>query len=119
MLPEKPADLTGKNCPTVQNNRYTRDDHSFSSYQTYALIHEFMHFYLQSHSLTGVTHPCEQYGLNGCVGLKPLHALHNPSSYQNYVASKLPMNNDISNGKKRPRVWRFYSAVETFFANPC
>lgn len=86
MLPEKPTDLTGRNCPTVQGNRYNGNDLTVSSYQTYALIHEFMHFYLQSHSLTGVTHPNEQYGLNGCVSLSPLHALHNPSSYQNYIA---------------------------------
>ena len=87
-LPERPADLTGRNCPTVQDNRYNGDDFTFSYYQTYALIHEFIHFYLQTHSLSGVTHPCEQYNLNGCVSLTPLHSLHNPSSYQNYIASK-------------------------------
>ncbi|KAL8830042.1 MAG: hypothetical protein Q9191_001659 [Dirinaria sp. TL-2023a] len=67
MLPEKPTDLTGRNCPTVRDNRYNGNDRTVSSYQTYALIHELMHFYLQSHSLTGVTHPNEQYGLNGCA----------------------------------------------------
>lgn len=85
-LPEKPADLTGRKCPTVQDNQYKGDDINVSVYQTYVLIHELIHFYLQSHSLTGVTHPCEQYHLNGCVSLTPLHSLHNPSSYQNYVA---------------------------------
>lgn len=58
------------------------------AYQSYVLIHEIMHFYLQTHSLSGTTIPPEQYSLNGCVGLSPLHSLHNPTNFQIYMASK-------------------------------
>ena len=89
-MPEKPPDLTGRHCPTTQQNHFQGDGFEFTFYQTYALIHELIHFYLQSHSLSGVTHPCEQYTLDGCVSLTPLHSLHNPTSYQTYISSKSP-----------------------------
>ena len=86
-LPTKPTDLTGRNCPIVEDNRFAGNEARLILYQTYVVIHELVHFYLQTHSLSGTTNPPEQYGLDGCVSLVPLHSLHNPTSYQSYIAS--------------------------------
>jgi len=85
-IPTKPRDLSGRDCPTIENNMFITHDR-LEIYQTYIAIHEMVHFYLQSHSLSGTTDPPEQYTINGCVGLRPINALHNPTSYQSYVAS--------------------------------
>lgn len=87
--PTKPRELTGRNCPKVERNRFINDyDGTLERFQSYIALHEMIHFYLQAHSLSGTSHPPEQYEKNGCVGLRPLNALHNPTSYQAYVASK-------------------------------
>jgi len=84
--PTKPRDLSGRDCPTIENNMFVTHDR-LEMYQTYIALHEMVHFYLQSHSLSGTTDPPEQYTINGCVGLRPINSLHNPTSYQSYVAS--------------------------------
>ena len=86
--PEVPQDMTGRNCPGVLGNQWTPSERNLYDYQTYILLHEMIHFYLQSHTLTGVTIPPEQYGLDGCVALSPMNSLHNPTNYQAYIASK-------------------------------
>lgn len=85
--PEKPDDLSGRNCPEVENNRFSRNERNLYEYQTYIIIHEMVHFYLQGQSLSGISEPPEQYGLDGCVALSPMNSLHNPTNYQAYVAS--------------------------------
>ena len=87
-IPTKPRVLPGRDCPTVENNMFVTQIR-LEIYQTYIALHEMVHFYLQSHSLSGITDPPEQYTINGCVGLRPMNALHNPTSYQSYVASML------------------------------
>lgn len=86
--PDFPTDLSGRNCPDVQDNRWTNNPRNLYEYQSYIIVHEMVHFYLQSHSLSGTTVPPEQYGIDGCVALNPLSSLHNPTNYQAYVASK-------------------------------
>lgn len=88
ILPTKPKNLSGWGCPTIEKNLFVTHD-PVELYQTYIAIHEMVHFYLQTHSLSGITDPQEQYSMNGCVGLRPMSALHNPTSYQTYVASML------------------------------
>ena len=99
--PGIPTDLSGRNCPGVQDNQWVHNSRNLYNYQTYILLHEMVHFYLQSHSLSGTTIPPEQYGIDGCVALDPLHSLHNPTNYQVYVASKsesvLTLVEDVSN----------------------
>lgn len=85
--PEQPADLSGRNCPGVENNQWSHNERNLYEYQTYIIIHEMIHFYLQSHSLSGISAPPEQYGLDGCVALSPMGSLSNPTNYQAYVAS--------------------------------
>lgn len=87
--PDIPTDLTRRSCPGVQDNRWTYNERNLYDYQTYIIIHEMIHFYLQHQTLSGTTWPPEQYGIDGCVALSPLNSLHNPTSYQVYVASKL------------------------------
>ena len=86
--PEMPTDLTRRSCPGVQDNQWTHNERNLYDYQTYIIIHEMIHFYLQHQSLSGTTTPPEQYGIDGCVALSPLNSLHNPTNYQAYVASK-------------------------------
>ena len=85
--PAIPTDLTGRNCPGVRDNQWVPNGRNLYDYQTYIILHELVHFYLQSHSLSGITLPPEQYFLDGCVALDPLQSLHNPTNYQVYVAS--------------------------------
>lgn len=87
-IPTKPNDIKGRDCPIVRDNQFIGHAAHFLDYQTYIVIHELVHFYLQSQSLTGITYPLEQYSLNNCVALIPLHSLHNPTSYQAYIASE-------------------------------
>ena len=86
--PTKPVDFTGMLCPNVRDNVFTGDDTRFLNFQTYVMIHEMVHFYLQDQSLTGTTYPTEQYRPNDCVALSPLHSLHNPTNYHAYIASR-------------------------------
>ena len=95
--PTKPQDLTGRDCPIVVNNAFRGEERRFMGYQNYILIHEMVHFYLQSKSLTGTTMPTEAYGFDSLLELLPLDALHNPTSYQAYVASTyLPVSHSIN-----------------------
>lgn len=85
--PEEPP-LTGL-CPEVKNNAFiVYPGSEVYNFQSYIIIHEIVHFYLQSMSLSGLTHPPEQYTLNGCVSLDPLTSLLNPLNIQTYVSSK-------------------------------
>ena len=86
--PAVSQDMAGGNCPGVLANQWTPNERNLYEYQTYIIIHEMIHFYLQSQTLSGITIPPEQYGLDGCVALGPLNSLHNPTSYQAYIASK-------------------------------
>ena len=87
-FPDIPADLSTRSCPEVKDNSWAKNERNLYEYQTYVVIHELVHFYLQSHSLSGITTPPEQYGIDGCVALSPLNSLHNPTNYQAYVSSK-------------------------------
>ena len=89
--PERPTNLAGRNCPGVRDNRWLHNNNNLYHYQTYTIIHELVHFYLQHQSLSGISTPPEQYGIDGCVALSPLNSLHNPTNYQAYVASKSRM----------------------------
>lgn len=85
--PKEPA-LTGR-CPSVRNNLFVAyPGYEVYHYQSYVIIHELVHFYLQYESLSGLTFPLEQYHINGCVGLTPVTSLFNPLNMQTYVASK-------------------------------
>lgn len=75
-------------CPTVIHNRFVGNRASLSAYKTYILIHEMLHFYLGTNTLSQYTAPPEQYELNACVSLGKLNSIRNPSNYQNYLASK-------------------------------
>ena len=94
--PTKPQDLTGRDCPIVVNNVFRGEERRFICYQNYILIHEMVHFYLGSKSLSGTSIPTEAYYFDSLIELLPLDALHNPTSYQAYVASTyLPMSHSI------------------------
>ena len=88
-----PPSLVASRCPEVVDNFITLSaslqEATFSQYQDYILIHELIHFYLQSASLGGYTIPNEQYTLNTCILLGAADSLNNPSNYQNYIAGKL------------------------------
>ena len=84
--------LTGR-CPEVKRNTFiTHPGFEVFHYQSYFIIHELVHFYLQSQSLSGMTLPPEQHHLNGCVWLNVVSSTRNPLSYQAYVASEYTLN---------------------------
>ncbi len=86
--PDNPPSLSGR-CPQVNQNAFiTYPGYEVYHYQSYIIIHELTHFYLQHTSLTGLTIPAEQYQLNGCVALNAPASLFNPQNFQTYVASK-------------------------------
>lgn len=85
--PEEPPHA--KSCPVVRNNAFkVYPGFKVYHYQTYIILHELVHFYLQYESLSGLSLPPEQYSMNGCVALNPMTSLLNPLNLQNYVASK-------------------------------
>lgn len=85
--PEEPP-ITGC-CPEVKNNAFkVYPGYEVYNYQSYVILHELVHFYLQLMSLSGLTIPPEQYSMNGCVGLDYVTSLLNPLNIQTYVASK-------------------------------
>ncbi|MCJ1377643.1 hypothetical protein MMC17_000739 [Xylographa soralifera] len=76
-----------RNCPSVANNEFVDDQSSrVSMYQSYLVIHEMVHYYLQEPSLNQETNPPEVYDLNECVALSATDSERNPSNYQFYVA---------------------------------
>ncbi len=90
--PPHPAELPlTRRCPEVRNNVFlTYPGFEMYNYQSYIILHELVHFYIQHASLTGLSNPPEQYSINGCVGLDALNSLYNPLNFQTYVASKYP-----------------------------
>ncbi|KAL8877168.1 MAG: hypothetical protein Q9198_004769, partial [Flavoplaca austrocitrina] len=55
-------------------------------YQTYALIHEMVHFYLQGETLGLNTDPKETYASNFCVNFDTKTSLRNPMNFQFFIA---------------------------------
>ena len=78
-------------CPSVRRNQWVGPGVFLANYQSYLLIHEMMHFYLEDDggSLGIHTHPPETYRINDCVGLPSSLSLHNPQNYQYYIACRL------------------------------
>ncbi|KAL8884026.1 MAG: hypothetical protein Q9192_006942, partial [Flavoplaca navasiana] len=77
-----------RNCPHIVGNRFVVDAEMtrLAYYQTYVLIHEMVHFYLQRDSLGLTTDPKETYASNFCVNLDTKTSLRNPMNFQFFVA---------------------------------
>lgn len=56
-------------CPVVQNNVFLGQSDPLVRYQSYDLVHQLAHLYLQDGGLTSETEPKEVSDWNGCVGL--------------------------------------------------
>ena len=56
-------------CPSVQNNVFLGQSDPLVKYQSYDLVHQLVHLYLQSDALTSETEPKEVLDWNGCVAL--------------------------------------------------
>ena len=79
-----------KNCPHIVGNRFVVDAEMtrLAYYQTYTLMHEMVHFYLQRDSLGLNTSPREIYASNLCVNFDTKTSLRNPMNFQFFVAGK-------------------------------
>lgn len=78
-------------CPVVQNNVFLGQSDPLVKYQSYELVHQLAHLYLQDGGLTGQTDPKEVMDWNGCVGLgwTPLEggiSVRNPFNLVYYAA---------------------------------
>lgn len=56
-------------CPVVHNNVFLGQSNPLIKYQSYDLVHQLVHLYMQSEALTSETVPKEVMDWNGCVGL--------------------------------------------------
>ena len=56
-------------CPVVSNNVFVGQSNPLVKYQSYDLVHQLAHLYLQGGGLTGETQPKEVMDWNSCVGL--------------------------------------------------
>ena len=64
--PDGPRDIY---CPLVQNNVFVGQSDPLVKYQSYELVHQLAHLYLQDAGLTSETEPKEVTDWNSCVGL--------------------------------------------------
>ncbi|KAL2038789.1 hypothetical protein N7G274_008547 [Stereocaulon virgatum] len=79
-----------RNCPSVVRNEFRGDYHSnFAEFSMYIIIHEMVHFYLGTASLSPQTKPPETYPINDVVALNIEDSIHNPMNYQYYLAMVL------------------------------
>lgn len=65
--PDGPHDIY---CPVVHNNVFLGQSDPLVRYQSYDLVHQLAHLYLQGAGLTDRTVPKEVLDWNGCVGLR-------------------------------------------------
>ncbi|KAL9029688.1 MAG: hypothetical protein Q9196_002096 [Gyalolechia fulgens] len=77
-----------KLCPRVAGNAFAGGGASLANYQSYALIHEMVHFYLGHSSLGLNTKPKEMYELNRCVNMTAKDSLRSPMNWHYFIASK-------------------------------
>lgn len=80
-------------CPIVQNNVFLGQSDPLVKYQSYELVHQLAHLYLQDVGLTSKTEPKEVMDWNSCVGLgwAPLEggpSVRNPFNLVYYIACK-------------------------------
>ena len=80
-------------CPVVQNNVFLGHSNPLIKYQSYDLVHQLVHLYMQNEALTNETEPKEVMDWNGCVGLgwAPFEgspSVRNPFNLVYYVACK-------------------------------
>lgn len=64
--PDGPKDIY---CPIVRNNAFLGQSDPLVKYQSYELVHQLAHLYLQNGGLTSETVPKEVTDWNSCVGL--------------------------------------------------
>lgn len=88
--PHGPVDIY---CPLVQNNVFLGHPDPLVRYQSYDLVHQLVHLYLQDGALTSQTEPKEVMDWNSCVGLgwTPFEGgptVKNPFNLVYYVACK-------------------------------
>ena len=80
-------------CPLVRNNVFLGQSSPLVNYQSYDLVHQLAHLYLQREGLNDETVPKEVMDWNGCVGLgwAPSEggpSVRNPFNLVYYVACK-------------------------------
>lgn len=80
-------------CPVVQNNAFLGQSDPLVRYQSYDLVHQLAHLYLQDGGLTSETEPKEVMDWNGCVALgwTPIEggpSVRNPFNLVYYAACK-------------------------------
>ena len=90
LSPDGPKDIY---CPVVQNNVFLGQSDPMVKYQSYELVHQLAHLYLQDVGLTSETEPKEVMDWNSCVGLgwTPLEggaSVRNPRNLVYYVACR-------------------------------
>lgn len=88
-------------CPLVRNNVFVGQSNPLVKYQSYDLVHQLAHLYLQDRGLTNETVPKEVMDWNSCVGLgwAPFEgspSVRNPFNFVYYIACECLLGAEVT-----------------------
>ena len=90
------------NCPRVNaaETQFAGSQAAFVDYQEFVLLHELLHFYLDTTRLEAAQE-YHFYNWNAVLGLSPEVSVRNPMNYEFYVASKSPYISILEQGASK------------------